>query len=74
MVALVRLLFFAGGLVLREQSLGLVSDEVAKYLKRVLCVDRLLLEELSYFRDSLSDFLRFLGLLLELTLVNSEFV
>lgn len=74
MVALVRLLFSAGGFVLREQSLGLVSDEVAKYLKRVLCVDRLLLKEFSHLSDSLSDFFRFLCLLLKLALVNSEFV
>lgn len=74
MVALVRLLFFACSFVLREQSLGLVSDKVAKYLKRVLCVDRLFFEELGHLSDSLSDFLRFLSLLLKLTLVNCEFV
>lgn len=70
----VGLFIFARGLILREETLGLVGDEVAEHLKRVFRIDGFFLEELSDFRDPLPHILGLLRLFAQLTLVDGELV
>ena len=55
-------------IILGEQSLGLVMNEVAKYLKAISLLDRFLLEEFSYYCDPLSELLHLTLFLLSLLL------